>query len=423
MASYASPPIVSAYTRQLNAKNHADSRALDPAAGLDEPSLAAWWDSDALTTASGLATPYRKQLYEATKWRNADLLFEEDGADFLGDDPFATPAQTAPMGSRRNSKGLSSSIRKNAVMNSARKASARRSTLNGRQARISNISHQRDLTLADLTPRSRRVSKTHQSRADRSPIASPKQSKPRRSSLHHRSLRLSANGPGFEFTPEPHQPRAELSRVEEVIEPVKFDRQEQLSRAATPAAAARARRSSGHIANITSQVLSNGDELPTPVPVLGDAFNENSPFFTTSTPFQRNRDHDESRRISKGKSIRRSGSFPVVLASPIRHSPAPPSEPEPESEAESERESPKPIHSPNIVLDRRKSGNLQHQQEQQEQQVQEDQNQAESDGEEDNLHNSIPGAFDFVPSKPLDTNWPVRILVSIPSRYTYTGIY
>lgn len=170
MAYAASPQIQSTYTRRMTAKTRPKTpeHVTD---GLDESSLAPWWNTERYINSNTNNTPFRKQKYEPLKWANADLLLDEDGADFLVDDPYATPI------SRPQSVRKTASIRR------------RKSSLKSAQMR-SSLSHtspsQRPLTLADLTPRSRRISSSRVNRT------------PRRSSASNaRALQLSANGPGF----------------------------------------------------------------------------------------------------------------------------------------------------------------------------------------------------------------------------------
>lgn len=115
-----------------------------------ETSFAAWWNVDALVEANNNLTPFRKQKYDALKWVNADLLLEEDGAEFMADDPFATPAPRPPSARKQSSVKR----RRSSTVHGALKMSARRAS----------IVKQRDLTLADLTPRSRRISAAHTNR-------------------------------------------------------------------------------------------------------------------------------------------------------------------------------------------------------------------------------------------------------------------
>ena len=115
-----------------------------------ENSFAAWWNVDALVEANNNLTPFRKQKYDALNWINADLLLEEDGAEFIADDLFATPAPQPPSSRKQSSiKRKRSSVTHGVPEMSARRAS---------------LVKQRDLTLADLTPRSRRISAARTSR-------------------------------------------------------------------------------------------------------------------------------------------------------------------------------------------------------------------------------------------------------------------
>ena len=171
MAYDASPPIISKYTRQLVSNTRPRTpRRSEVADGLEESSLAVWWDLDKTINLNNNTTPFRKQQYEPLKWANAHLLLDEDGGEFLADDPFATPAP---------------------VVKSAKKAiSARKRGSNGagghsrRSSRMSVASH-RTLTLADLTPKSRRLSGFRSKTPQR-----PKSSDP-----NARSFRLSFNDP------------------------------------------------------------------------------------------------------------------------------------------------------------------------------------------------------------------------------------
>lgn len=174
-----SSPINSAYSRQITAQTRRTSghaRAATPADdGLDETSLAPWWNTDRYINSNINSTPFRKQKYEPLKWAGADLLMDEDGEEFLVDDPFATPA-TAQKG-----RNVGSAKRRRSSLATELKAS-----LNGLPS-PSPALRQRNLTLADLTPKSRRISQG--GRTNRTP---------RRSSAGKgRSLRLSKDGPGF----------------------------------------------------------------------------------------------------------------------------------------------------------------------------------------------------------------------------------
>jgi hypothetical protein len=178
MAYDASPPIISKYTRQAAF----DSRPRTPGASrvtddLDESSLAAWWNIDKTINLNNNTTPFRKQRYEPIKWANAHLLLDEDGAEFLADDPFATPAPVL-----KSAKKPSSARKRNS--NAA--AGYPRSS-----SRASAGSH-RDLTLADLTPRSRRLSGFRAKTPQRSRTSEP----------NVRPLRLSFTGAAF--APNPH---------------------------------------------------------------------------------------------------------------------------------------------------------------------------------------------------------------------------
>jgi hypothetical protein len=100
---------------------------------------------------------------------------DEDGEEFLVDDPFATPA-TAQKG-----RNIGSAKRRRSSLATELKAS-----LNGLPS-PSPALRQRNLTLADLTPKSRRISQG--GRTNRTPR--------RVSAGKGRSLRLSKDGPGF----------------------------------------------------------------------------------------------------------------------------------------------------------------------------------------------------------------------------------
>ncbi|KAG8799307.1 hypothetical protein FRC16_005407 [Serendipita sp. 398] len=107
-----------------------------------ETSLAPWWNLDAIIDANSNLTPFRKQKYDALKWLNEELLVDEDGAEFLVDDRFATP------GYQSVKKVASTKRKRSSLGNSHLKSSSRRTS----------AAKHGDLTLADLTPRSRRVS-------------------------------------------------------------------------------------------------------------------------------------------------------------------------------------------------------------------------------------------------------------------------
>lgn len=147
---------------------------------LDESSLAAWWNIDKTMKLPNNSTPFRKQRYEPLQWANAHLLLDEDGADFLADDPFATPAP-----SRRLSLGAKK-------QSSARKRTSNVASGYPRAGRSSTGSH-RDLTLADLTPRSRRLSGFRTKSVQRSRVSD--------AGTNIRPLRLSFNGPAFALSP------------------------------------------------------------------------------------------------------------------------------------------------------------------------------------------------------------------------------
>lgn len=196
-ATMASPPINSTYARQQAAQTRRPSMRTrvasptNPADGLDESSLAPWWNTERYINSNVNSTPFRKQKYEPLKWANAELLMDEDGEEFLVDDPFATPATIQKPRSVR--KGGSAKRRRSSLTNQL-KASTRSLPSPGPK--------QRDLTLADLTPRSRRISG---GRANRTPRARVSAGQPRH------SLHLSRDGPGF----GPLLPiQEDLSRVE-----------------------------------------------------------------------------------------------------------------------------------------------------------------------------------------------------------------
>ena len=178
MAYDASPPIISKYTRQAAF----DSRPRTPGASrvtddLDESSLAAWWNIDKTINLNNNTTPFRKQRYEPIKWANAHLLLDEDGAEFLADDPFATPAHV-PKSAKKPS--------------SARKRNSNAAAGYPRSSSRASAGSHRDLTLADLTPRSRRLSGFRTKTPQRSRTSEP----------NVRPLRLSFNSAAF--APNPH---------------------------------------------------------------------------------------------------------------------------------------------------------------------------------------------------------------------------
>ncbi|PVF97057.1 hypothetical protein CPB86DRAFT_472008 [Serendipita vermifera] len=109
---------------------------------LTETSLAAWWNIDQAVSLNTNTTPFRRQQYEPLKWANAHLLMDEDGADFLIDDPYATPIPQPPSS-------------KNIMNNKRRRSSVGASRLKASN-RVSSAHKHRDLTLAELTPRSER---------------------------------------------------------------------------------------------------------------------------------------------------------------------------------------------------------------------------------------------------------------------------
>lgn len=159
-----------------------DSRPRTPGASrvtddLEESSLAAWWNIDKTINLNDNTTPFRKQRYEPIKWANAHLLLEEDGAEFLADDPFATPAPVM-----KSAKKLSS----------ARKRNGNAAAGYPRSSSLALVGSHRDLTLADLTPRSRRLSGFRAKTPQRSRTSEP----------NIRPLGFAFNGPPF--APNPH---------------------------------------------------------------------------------------------------------------------------------------------------------------------------------------------------------------------------
>jgi hypothetical protein len=305
MAYDASPPIISKYTRQAAF----DSRPRTPGASrvtddLEESSLAAWWNIDKTINLNNNTTPFRKQRYEPIKWANAHLLLDEDGAEFLADDPFATPAP------------VQKSVKK---QSSARKRNSNAAAGYPRSSGRASTGSHRDLTLADLTPRSRRLSGFRTKTPQRSRTSEP----------NVRPLRLSFNGAAF--APNPHHDL-------EVI-------QEHNSR----------------------QIIS---------PLL--------PAFRPLTP-ERVPESQASPATPQRTHRRQSDASPIKTVTSIR-TPTRQSRP---SELQSAADSP---------MQKRKSGrpsipsagSLQPTQ---------STTRSESDGDDEELHKSIPGAFDFVASK------------------------
>ncbi|KAG8809535.1 hypothetical protein FRC17_003396 [Serendipita sp. 399] len=150
-----------------------------------ETSLAPWWNLDAIISANTNSTPFRKQKYDALKWLNEELLLDEDGAEFLVDDHFATPGP----GYQSSKRTTSTKRRRSSMGNSHLRSSSRRTS----------VVKQRDLTLADLTPRSRRVSAIVRSSAT-----------PRRSDFN-----LSKRPPVSSAKRKSFTPRAQLAAIQE----------------------------------------------------------------------------------------------------------------------------------------------------------------------------------------------------------------
>lgn len=300
--AFASPPIMSKYTRQISNPTRPKTpvRSTKPTDDLDETSLAAWWNMDKTINLNNNTTPFRKQKYEPIRWANEHLLLDEDGGEFLADDPFATPAPVL-----KSTKRLSSVRKRNSGASIAHSKTA---------SRLSVSSH-RDLTLADLTPRSRRLSG----------FRAQSTKKSRTSNASARPLQLSFNGPPFA-----QNPNHDLEVIEEQYSRLNI----------SPAPSA-----------------FNHHNLPTPKRV------PDSP----ATP-----------RYSREAQLNASPiKTPVFTRTPTRHQP---SSSKPKAVVDSIKQKRKSGR-PSIPV----AGNVQP--------VQVD----ESDDEE--LHKSIPGAFDFVASQ------------------------